>query len=221
MDLESLAKMKRLIQAGLAEARPDGGYVVKVARESLYNEDDLTHCHPSYNVPSGYDYITVRPDQVAEMMAPDFEARLEAYRAEQEAQQKARWEEVMRQQAEEEARWEKIATRFAAFDPEVVLSIGVEWYATYVVVDGVRKPIYEAPHSVQQRIRDVALGVIGPSRLVRVTRSHRGLEARVRNVVVDEAALLARTRTNRNPIKVEGELVKLISDGSFIRVVTR
>lgn len=46
-------------------------------------------------------------------------------------------------------------------------------------------------------------------------------EARVRNVVVDEAALLARTRTNRNPIKVEGELVKLISDGSFIRVVTR
>lgn len=122
MDLESLAKMKRLIQAGLAEARPDGGYVVKVARESLYNEDDLTHCHPSYNVPSGYDYITVRADQVAEMMAPDFEARL---------------------------------------------------------------------------------------------------EARVRNVVVDESALLARTRTNRNPIKVEGELVKLISDGSFIRVVTR
>jgi len=221
MDLESLAKMKRLIQAGLAEARPHGGYVVKVARESSYNEDDLTHCHPSYNVDPGYDYITVRPDQVAEMMAPDFEARLEAYRAEQEAQQKARWEEVMRQQAEEEARWEKIATRFATFDPEVVLAIGVEWYATYVVVDGVRKPACEAPYPVQRRIRDVALGVIGPSRLVRVKRSHRGLEARVRNVVVDEAALLARTRTNRNPIKAEGELVKLISDGSFIRVVTR
>lgn len=36
MDLESLAKMKRLIQAGLAEARPDGGYVVKLVTDGSF-----------------------------------------------------------------------------------------------------------------------------------------------------------------------------------------